>query len=82
MSNSTTGTPSVPVKGTKAVVAALGATLTALMAWLSAVAVYAEDDRIDLGEVAPIIGLTISLVGTVYGVWKVTNRPVTDPETL
>ncbi len=82
MVNSSTGTPSVPVKGTKALVAALGATLTALMAWLSAVAVYAEDDRIDLGEVAPILGLTLSLIGTVYGVWKVTNKPVTDPNSL
>jgi hypothetical protein len=70
--------PGVPVKGTKAVVAAIGGTCTALLAWTSAVAVYAEDDRIDLGEVAPIVGLTISLVGTVYGVWKITNKPVTD----
>jgi hypothetical protein len=77
-----TPNPGVPVKGTKAVVAALGATLTALLAFLSAVAVYAEDDRIDLGEVAPIVGLVLSLCGTVYGVWKVTNEPVNPTHSL
>lgn len=74
--------PSVPVKPAKAWVAAIGSTCTAVLAWCSAVAVYAEDDKIDLGEVAPIVGLTISLVGTVYGVWKITNRPKSDTESL
>lgn len=75
-------TPSVPVKGTKAVVAAIGSTATAVLAFCTAVAVYAEDDKIDLGEVAPITGLVISLCGTVYGVWKITNRPKNDAESL
>lgn len=67
--------PGVELKPAKAIVAGIGATATAVLAWVSAVAVYASDDKIDLSEVAPIVGATISLCGTIYGVWKITNRP-------
>ncbi len=74
--------PSVPLKPAKAWLAAIGGTSTALLARCSAVGVYAEDDTIDLGQMAPTVGLTISLVGTVYGVWKITNHPKNNADSL
>lgn len=65
----------VEVKGTKAVVAAIGGTATAVLTWVAAVAVVAEDDRVDLGEVSSVALATAALIGTVIAVWKTTNKP-------
>lgn len=67
--------PGVQVKGTKAVVAAIGGTATAVLTWCAAVAVVAEDDRVDIGEVGTVLGATAALVSTVVAVYKVTNKP-------
>ena len=68
-------TPSVPVKGTKAVVAAVGATATAVVSAATSLAVFVGDDRIDVNEVSGILATVVALVGTVWGVWNTTNKP-------
>lgn len=72
-------TPSVPTKGTKAIVAAVGVTLTALTTWLAAVAVAVGDDAIDFEEIGALVLATLTLASTVYGVWRVPNEPKPNP---
>lgn len=72
--------PSVPVtEPTKAVVAAVGGTLTALMSALAAVQVATADGALDLTEWGSLVVAAGTLVTTVYGVWKVTNKPKAAP---
>lgn len=68
-------TPSVPVKGTKAIVAAVGATATAVLTATTSLAVFVGDDQIDVNEVSGILAAVFALVGTVWGVWNTTNKP-------
>lgn len=67
--------PGVPVKGTKAVVAAIGGIATAVLTWTAAVAVVADDDRVDIGEVGTVLGATAALVSTVIAVYRTRNAP-------
>jgi len=64
----------------KAKVAAIGATLTALLVALGPLQTALEDDRLDLGEVTTVGGALVTLGATVYGVWRTTNKPVADKD--
>lgn len=57
-------------------VAAVGATLTALMTAWSVAAVALNDGKIQGGEVSTLVTAALALAGTVYGVWRVPNTPV------
>ena len=68
--------PSVDVTAAKAVVAGIGATITALLGALTVVSVAVNDGQLDGGEIGGLITTAITLITTVYGVWKVPNQPV------
>lgn len=63
------------MKTAKAVVAAIGATATAVSTAAATVAVAVGDDRIDVGEIASVTTAIITLALTVWGVWRVPNQP-------
>lgn len=65
----------IPTKPAKAVVAAVGATLTAVTSAWATVTVAMSDDAIDVAEVGSLVTLALSLAGTVWGVWKTRNAP-------
>ena len=69
-------TQTTPVSKAKMWVAAIGSTLTALLVFLTPLGGALEDGKLDGGEVAGLVVTFISLVGTVYGVWRVRNKPV------
>lgn len=71
--------PRMPLKATKAIVAAIGTTATAVSTWVAAVAVVASDDAIDLAEVGAVTTATLTLAATVYGVWRTVNKPKPNP---
>lgn len=58
----------------KAWVAAIGGTLTAATTALAAVSLALADDAIDVAEVGALATAAATLVGTVYGVWRVENE--------
>jgi len=58
----------------KAVAAGVGSTLTALMVALTAVQLVLGDGKVDVGEYTTLFGTAVTLVGTVYAVWKVENK--------
>lgn len=59
----------------KAVVAAVGATATAVATAVAAVQVVLADSSLDMGEYGTIVTAVVTLVATVYGVWRTPNRP-------
>lgn len=63
------------LKPTKAVVAAVGTTLTALTTVWAVVSVAYESNGVDVGEYGTILTAVLTAVATVRGVWAVTNRP-------
>jgi hypothetical protein len=63
----------------KAVVAAIGSTLTALSTAAATASVVLGDDKIDLGEISTITTAVVSLVATIYAVWRVPNQPAAEP---
>ncbi len=74
-----TPVPSLPVtKPAKAVVAALGNILAAAQMFLGVVTVAASDDAIDVLDVAPLVTGAVTLVVTVYAVWKTRNEVVSE----
>lgn len=66
---------SVPVKGTKAVVAAVGTVGTAVVTAATALAVFVGDDAIDLNEVSGILATLAAFATTVWGVYQTRNAP-------
>jgi len=75
-------TPKLPVtKPTKAIVAGVGTTITALVTMWATVNVAVGDDVVDAGEVGSIVTALITLGLTVYAVWRVPNAPVEPVET-
>lgn len=58
--------------------AAVGATLTAILVALGPLQSALADDRLDLGEATTLGGVLVTLVGTVYAVWRTQNKPVVD----
>lgn len=63
------------VTAAKARAAAIGATLTALAAAWAVASVALNDGKIQGGEVATLLTTAVTLVGTVYAVWRTPNTP-------
>lgn len=59
----------------KAKVAAVGATLTALLVALGPLQDALADGKLDLREATTLGGVVVTLVGTVYAVWRAPNKP-------
>lgn len=70
--------PGAPVatKPTKAIVAAIGATLTAFTTALASVNVALADNTLDASDYGSLALAGAVLLSTVYAVWRVPNRPV------
>lgn len=58
----------------KAVVAAIGSTLTALTSALATVTLVLDDDAVDLNEISSLITAVVVLGATVWAVWRVPNE--------
>lgn len=58
----------------KTVAAAIGSTLTAITVALAVVQLVLGDGKIDTGEVATLATAAVTLVSTVYAVWKTENK--------
>jgi hypothetical protein len=70
------------MKSAKAVIAALGGTLTALMVVLATVSIAAQDDVFDAGEIGSITTAVMTFALTVYAVWRVPNAGMVDEAEL
>ena len=75
MSTGSATQPVVEVTAAKTVVASVGATLTAFQVALTVVSLAFNDGQLDGGEIGGLVTSGITLVMTVYGVWKVRNQP-------
>lgn len=64
------------VTSAKAVVAAIGATATAIATAAATAQVVLADGKLDFSEYGTIATAVALLVGTVYGVWKTQNKPL------
>ena len=62
----------------KTYAAAIGATATAVTAAIASVQVVLDDGALDAAEYGLIATAVVTLVGTVYGVWRTENK-VIDP---
>lgn len=62
----------------KAIAAGVGATLTALITALGPLQTALDDGHIDVGEGTTLAGVAVTLVVTVYAVWRTPNKPVVD----
>jgi len=60
----------------KAWVAGIGSTLTAIVVAIGVLSGALQDNKIDGGEIATLISTAVTLVGTVYSVWRVPNKVV------
>lgn len=69
-------------KSTKALVAAVGTTLTALSTALATISLVVGDDAIDVTEIGSVASAVAAAGGTIYGVWRAYNRPVSAPGRL
>lgn len=68
--------PGFPVtKPTKAIIAGVGATLTALATLWATVSVVTESNGIDIGEVGTMATAVLLCVGTIRAVWQTKNLP-------
>lgn len=56
-------------------VSAIGATATAILTACATAATVLGDDRIDFTEYGAIAAAAATLAGTVWGVWRVENKP-------
>jgi len=70
------------MKTAKAVVAGIGATLTALMTMWATVSVAAQDDAFDVGEIGTLTTAAVTLVLTVWAVWRVPNEGMVDRDEM
>lgn len=68
--------PLVRTTTAKAYVAALGVTLNAITTALAVVSVAVGDDAIDVTEVGSIATAFLTLIGTVWAVWRTPNEAV------
>ncbi len=69
--------PGIKVTAAKAKVAAVGATLTAALVFIGVLTPALDDGTLSIGEATPLVGALVTLVSTVYGVWRVRNKPLT-----
>lgn len=58
----------------KTVVAAIGATLTGLTTALATVQLVLSDDAVDLAEYGTLVTAGVTLLATIYGVWRTPNK--------
>ena len=58
----------------KTVAAAVGSTLTAVMVTLTVVQTVLDDGKLDVGEYSTLFGAGVTLIGTVYAVWRTENK--------
>jgi hypothetical protein len=63
----------------KAVVGAIGSTITAVSTAWAAVSLALSDDVVDLNEYGSLATAAVTLVGTVYAIWKVENKVIRNP---
>lgn len=63
----------------KAWAAAIGGTLTALMAATATAADVLADDKLTAGELGLVATAVATLVGTVFAVWRTPNPPQNPP---
>lgn len=70
------------MKTAKAVVAGIGSTLTALMVMWATVSVAAQDDAFDMGEIGTLTTAAITMVLTVWAVWRVPNAGMVDKDEM
>lgn len=61
----------------KAIVAAVGTTLTALTTALATVQLVTNDDAIDLSEWGTLTTAAVTLAATIYAVWRTPNKAKT-----
>lgn len=61
---------------TKAIVAGVGTTLTALATMWATISVVDESNGIDIGEAGTIFTAVLVCIATIRAVWQVTNKPV------
>jgi hypothetical protein len=67
--------PTLPVtKPTKAIVAGIGSTITALATMWATLSLVAEDNGIDFGEVGIAATAVLTCVATIRAVWRVPNE--------
>jgi hypothetical protein len=60
----------------KAVVSAIGTTLTALATAWASVELAVSDGGFDAGEIGSTATAVAAAIGTIYAVWRVPNRAV------
>lgn len=68
-------------KPTKAIVAGVGSTLTALTTLWATLSVAYESNGIDVGEYGTILTAVLVCVATIRAVWATTNEPK-EPRTV
>ena len=61
------------MKSAKAVVAAIGSTITALMTALATVSLVLDDDAVDVTEIGTLTTAVVALGLTIWAVWRVPN---------
>lgn len=66
-----------PTTAAKAVVTAVGATLTALTTALATVQLVLSDDAVDFAEYGTLTTAVVTLLATVYATWRVPNQSKT-----
>lgn len=71
----------VETKPTKAIVAGVGSTLTALTTLWAAFSIAYESNGLDVGEYGTLLTAVLACVGTIRAVWTVTNQPK-EPRTV
>lgn len=60
----------------KAWAAAIGATCTAVVVFVGVLMPALGDGHVDGGELTTLVTAAVTLVGTVFAVWRVRNKPV------
>lgn len=75
--------PSLPMVFTKAktIAASIGATCTAIVVFVGVLLPDLSDNKIDGGEATALVLAFISLVGTVYAVWRTPNKVLSSGNT-
>lgn len=68
-------------KPTKAIVAGIGSTLTALTTLWAGFSIAYESNGIDVGEYGTLLTAVLTCAATIRAVWSVTNQPK-EPRTV
>lgn len=68
--------PGIKVTAAKAWAATIGGILTAILLFIGVLTPALDDGQLSAGEVTPLVAGVVTLISTVYAVWRVRNRPV------